>query len=301
MDENKIYWVRGNTQQLLIPLEQEIVPEEGEIRVEPYYPSEDADVTVTFKGKYISYKFTPIVDGNLLIVTDNGTLSTGAYGIEITVVNKDGTRHRSLWDNQVVVTLQNDSVLKEWDEFKKLDVKARAAVFFFAKGDKGDAFTYDDFTTEQIEELQKPASDAAEELTQEVHTLEQQFAEQENQRISNESQRKESEASRIQAENARHRQFNADHQQAVSDHTQYESDHATAQSDNAQYTQDHEKELERESAETLRKQSETQRQTNEQQRQYNETQREETFATYEPKIDAKLDMITQEQFNQIFE
>lgn len=34
----KIYWVRGNTQTLLIPLEQEIVPQEGEIVTEPYYP-----------------------------------------------------------------------------------------------------------------------------------------------------------------------------------------------------------------------------------------------------------------------
>lgn len=52
MDENKIYWVRGNTQELLIPLEQEIVPEEGEIQVEPYYPAEGATVTVCLVGKY---------------------------------------------------------------------------------------------------------------------------------------------------------------------------------------------------------------------------------------------------------
>jgi hypothetical protein len=294
MSDNKIYWVRGNTQELLIPLEQEIVPQEGDIEVVPYYPDQDATVTVHLVGKYRKMTYTPQVDGNVLRFTENGTIPAGVYGVEVLVNNPDGTQYRSLWDNQIVVTNANDSVLQEWDEFKQQDIKARAALFFFAKGDKGDAFTYEDFTQEQIEGLKKPAYDAAQELTQEVHTLEQQFTEQENQRIANERQREENETSRIQAESARHQKFSADHQQAV-------NDHATAQSDHTQYTQDHEKELERESAETLRKQSETQRQTNEQQRQSNETQREETFATYKPMIDAKLDMITQEQFNQIFE
>lgn len=333
MNDNRIYWVRGNTQELLIPLEQEIVPQEGEVEVVPYYPDAEATVQVRLVGKYRKLSYTPTVDGNLLRLTENATLPSGVYGVEVVVENPDGTRYRSLWDNQIVVTDQNDSVLQEWDEFRQLDVSARAAVFFFAKGDKGDAFTYDDFTPEQIAELQKPASDAAEELTQEVHTLEQQFTEQENHRIANENQREENEASRVQAESVRHQQFSADHQTAqydhsvagvdhttagsnhetaTQDHTRAEQDHAqagnnhaTAQSDHMQYTQDHEKEMERESAETLRKQSETQRQTNENARQQAESQRAETFADYETFMhgyDDRLSAleITQEQFNSIF-
>ena len=138
MDENKIYWVRGNTQELLIPLEQEIVPEEGEIQVEPYYPADGATVTVCLVGKYKKYTYTPTIDGNLLRFTESGTIPAGLYGVEVLVNNPDGTQHRSLWDNQIVVTNQNDSVLQEWDEFRQLDVKARAALFFFAKGDKGE-------------------------------------------------------------------------------------------------------------------------------------------------------------------
>lgn len=172
MDENKIYWVRGNTQELLIPLEQEIVPEEGEIQVEPYYPAEGATVTVCLVGKYKKYTYTPTIDGNLLRFTESGTISAGLYGVEVLVNNPDGTQHRSLWDNQIVVTNQNDSVLQEWDEFRQLDIKARAAVFFFAKGDP---FTYQDFTPEEIEELQKPARDATAEITDDYALLKEDY------------------------------------------------------------------------------------------------------------------------------
>lgn len=159
MSDAKIYWVRGNTQELLIPLEQEIVPEEGEVQVLPYYPDEGDTVTVSLVGRFKSYRYTPVVDGNLLRITDDGTIPAGCYGVEVLVDKPNGTHFRSLWDAQVVVTTQNDSVLQEWDEFKELEVKARAAIFFFAKGDKGDAFTYDDFTPEQIEGLKGEKGD----------------------------------------------------------------------------------------------------------------------------------------------
>lgn len=294
MDENKIYWVRGNTQELLIPLEQEIVPEEGEIQVEPYYPAEGATVTVCLVGKYKKYTYTPTIDGNLLRFTESGTIPAGVYGVEILVNNPDGTQYRSLWENQIIVTNANDSVLQEWDEFKQLDVKARAALFFFAKGDKGDAFTYEDFTQEQIESLKKPAYDAAQELTQEVHVLEQQFTQQEGERVANENTRKENELERQGAERSRELKSEEDHAQTISDHAQYEQDHAKE-------LQRQSKESQRQQAETTREQAETSRNTNERNRQQAETQREETFATYRPIIDAKLDMISQEQFNQIFE
>ena len=294
MSDNKIYWVRGNTQELLIPLEQEIVPQEGDIEVVPYYPDQDATVTVHLVGKYRKMSYTPQVDGNILRFTENGTIPAGVYGVEVLVNNPDGTQYRSLWENQIVVTNANDSVLQEWDEFKQQDIKARAALFFFAKGDKGDAFTYEDFTQEQIEGLKKPAYDAARELTQEVHVLEQQFTQQEDERVANENTRKENELERQSAESSRELKSEEDHAQAVSDHTQYEQDHTKE-------LQRQSNESQRQQAETTREQAETSRNTNESNRQKAETQREETFATYEPKIDAKLDMITQEQFNQIFE
>lgn len=254
MDENKIYWVRGNTQELLIPLEQEIVPEEGEIQVEPYYPAEGATVTVCLVGKYKKYTYTPTVDGNLLRFTEGGTISAGVYGVEVLVNNPDGTQYRSLWDNQIVVTNQNDSVLQEWDEFRQLDVKTRAALFFFAKGDP---FTYDDFTPEEIEDLKRPATEAA----AEVAALEQRIEAAEAQRVQAEQGRAGAEQGRVSAEQGR---------------VSAEQGRQTAEGQRAQAeTQRAQSEILRQSAETLRAQAEGTRQQNEQTRQTQEAKREQ--------------------------
>lgn len=158
MEQNKekIIWVYGNTQTLLIPLEQEVMTPQDEIETVPYYPAADATVVVNLVGRWRKHAYTPVVDGNLLTITDDGSLPPGCYDVEVGVRNTDGTQYRSQWDCQILVTTQNNSVLKEWNEFKKQDVKARAAVFFFAKGDKGDPFTYQDFTPEQLEGLRGP-------------------------------------------------------------------------------------------------------------------------------------------------
>lgn len=138
-DNEKIIWVAGNRQSIIIPMEMEVIPQEGEPYTEDFYPAEDDVVKVMLTGSYRNYNYTPQVDGHLLIVTDPGTLPKGCYGVNISVVGKNGTtRLRSLWKNQIVVTESNNSVLKEWDEFKSQPVQARAAVFFFAKGNKGD-------------------------------------------------------------------------------------------------------------------------------------------------------------------
>ena len=153
MEEEKLIWVRGNHQQLLIPLEQENIPQEGEITTSPYYPEGDAVVNVYLVGRKRKFSFIPVVDGNLVSITEDGSVPAGCYGIEVNVVNQDATRFRSFWPDQVVVTECNNSVLEEWNEFRQQQVTARAAVFFFAKGDKGDPFRYEDFTPEQLESL----------------------------------------------------------------------------------------------------------------------------------------------------
>lgn len=157
MDNEKAIWVKGNRQPLLIPLEQEVIRQEGEVVTEPYYPEGDATVNVYLVGRNRKYLFHPTVDGNLLTITEDGSVPAGSYGIEVTVINRDDSRYRSYWPEQVIVTESNPSVLEEWDEFKEQNVTARAALFFFAKGDKGDPFTYEDFTPEQLEALRGPA------------------------------------------------------------------------------------------------------------------------------------------------
>ena len=159
-DNEKIIWVQGNRQSVIIPMEREVIPEEGEPYTEDFYPAEGDVVKVALTGSYKPYLYTPEIDGNLLIVTDDGTLPRGLYGVQITVTGSNGeTRLRSFWDHQIVVTEKNNSVLKEWDEFKNQDVQARAAVFFFAKGDKGDALTWDDLMPEQKASLKGEKGD----------------------------------------------------------------------------------------------------------------------------------------------
>lgn len=161
MEQNKekIIWVYGNTQTLLIPLEQEVMTPQDEIETVPYYPAADATVVVNLVGRWRKHTYTPVVDGNLLAITDDGSLPPGCYDVEVGVRNTDGTQYRSQWGCQILVTTQNNSVLKEWNEFKKQDVKARAAVFFFAKGDKGDPLTWDDLTPEQKASLKGEKGD----------------------------------------------------------------------------------------------------------------------------------------------
>lgn len=162
-ENNKIYWVKGNTQPLLIPLEQEVMTPNEEIVREPYYPDEGAVVKVILESTFRRFEYTPTVNGNLLTFTDAGTLPCGCYDVVVKVDNPNGTHFRSKWNHQIVVTDDNVRTLQEWDEFKDQEVEARAAVFFFAKGDP---FTYEDFTPEEIEGLQKPARDAAAEINE---------------------------------------------------------------------------------------------------------------------------------------
>lgn len=85
------------------------------------------------------------------------------------------------------------------------------------KGDKGDPFTYDDFTPEQIAELQRPATEAAEtannaalnanKAAQNINDLGEQLIIKESQRENAESLRKEAEEERETAEMSREQSF----------------------------------------------------------------------------------------------
>ena len=158
MDENQnIIWVKGNAQPLIIPLEQEVVTQEGKT-TEDFYPEAGSVIKVNLCGKYEKYELeNPELDGHLLTVRENGKAPAGKYGLEVLVYEPTGGPHRSYWEAQVIITEKNNSVLEEWNEFQQQNPQARAAVFFFAKGDKGDAFTYEDFTQEQLEALRGPA------------------------------------------------------------------------------------------------------------------------------------------------
>lgn len=130
----------------------------------------------------------------------------------------------------------------------------------FIKGDKGDAFTYEDFTAEQIAELQRPATEAAESVSR----LEEEVSQAEALRASAEQTRKANEQSRISAENGR-----------VSGENERKAN-----------------EIARQDNEATRIANENERQQNEESRVSAETARAEEFATWEEKIDSKQDALT---------
>ena len=144
------------------------------------------------------------------------------------------------------------------------------------KPSRGKAFEYSDFTPEQIEELQKPASDMISELDKTnnaVKTNEQQRIGNENARVSSENARKESEDTRKSAENTRasneEARETAETGRASAEDNRVKAEQSRVETENNRVTAENtrvEKENERQTAENTRD-------TNEQSRKEAETNR----------------------------
>lgn len=156
------------------------------------------------------------------------------------------------------------------------DCPTTAEIEFIAPFIKGDAFTYADFTPEQITELQKPAVDAATEVKateKAVKDAETLRVEAEKKRVSAEDTRKTSEDSRVSAESSRVR---AENKRTESENTRDSNERTRISNENTrianeQTRKDNElirqtNEQKRVSAEDERKDSETLRKTSEQSR-----------------------------------
>ena len=255
----KIIRVHGNPLTLAIPLQTKTITQDGTV-TEDYVVPADAQVTVTFKGAYKSFEMNPVsVDGNLVTVTDNGRLPVGVYAVEVRVRQADGQPMRSKYCNIVDIRDCNDGVTEEYIDFIEGSVTLDNQVFWFAKGDKGDPFTFADFAQEQIELLQKPAQDKANEVTE----LQEQWTEAETRRSQAETLRQQAEQGRERAEGTRQTTF-----------LQNEQQRQTTFDTNEQARQ--EAERQREVAEGGRKNAEEQRNTSEEHRQTNEQARNDT-------------------------
>ena len=144
------------------------------------------------------------------------------------------------------------------------------------KPSRGKAFEYSDFTREQIEELQKPASDMISELEKtnnSVKTNEQQRIDNENARVSSENARKESEDTRESAENTRASNEKA-RRTAETGRTSAEGSRVTAEQSRVDAESNRVKaENSRVEKENARQTAETTRDTNEQSRKQAEASR----------------------------
>lgn len=152
-----IKWIYGNTLPLVVELKEVIKTQEGTI-TEDYIPPVGSEIEVWAIGEYKKKKFDYTIDGNVVQFTDDGTLNVGTYGIRITVLEPESRRLRSFkCDELQIVNCTEDLDLGEFvqDSAVYLD----AIPFFWAKGDKGDPFTYDDFTPEQLAGLKGEKGD----------------------------------------------------------------------------------------------------------------------------------------------
>ena len=132
---------------------------------------------------------TKIDLGQVFLLLDGEWQHDKPYS-RLTVVERNGSSYASLVDN---IGKDPEQYTMVWMPIAK-------------KGDKGDAFTYDDFTPEQIELLQRPATEAAELANQAVAQIERTETEiktAESERQQAEIKRAQAEAGRVAAEQKR--------------------------------------------------------------------------------------------------
>jgi hypothetical protein len=113
------------------------VTQQGVVK-EDYVPPVGSEITVTLKKDFKAYVLPYELEGNLLTVTDNGTLPTGCYACEVVVIESTESHLRSMWKCQVEIIEDNAGKLEEYDTFVDESAILDAQVFYFAKGDKGD-------------------------------------------------------------------------------------------------------------------------------------------------------------------
>lgn len=158
MSKVRLKWVYGNTLNLAILMKKETMTEAGIIR-EDYVPPVGSVISVIFESNCTRYEMPYTLDGNVLVVTDQGDMPTGIYGCEVTV-REPNQELRSMWKYQLEILYETREKMAEYNEFQcDCPEQLEASVFYFAKGDKGDkgdAFTYEDFTPEQLENLRGP-------------------------------------------------------------------------------------------------------------------------------------------------
>ena len=133
-----IEWIEGNAISLALPLQKVEITPSG-IVVSDYVP--DGTVEVVLKSAYKNYRYTPTLDGNLCIFSDNGTLRQGIYTIEILSTEANGTKRRSQYPRVIIVHKDSTKLLEAFEDFPDYAEGAvldTASVFYFAKGDKGD-------------------------------------------------------------------------------------------------------------------------------------------------------------------
>ena len=135
---NLLKWVQGNKLELAIPLQLVTMTSHGKI-VSEYVPQEGSTVKVIISNLQHKYEYTPEIQNNVLIVTDNGEMAIGTYAVTVLVTEPDETERRSRWNTIICIYGSNEQVLDMYDDFPDYAEGQiiDAGVFFFARGEGG--------------------------------------------------------------------------------------------------------------------------------------------------------------------
>ena len=111
-------------------------------------------------------------NGQIHIVADNHRLGKGRLNVEFTAELPRGIYADGYQRNVIPAALDIELIAGTGDLPRQIQAELLLPYIKGDKGDKGDAFTYADFTDEEIAELQKPATDAANELEGRIAAIE---------------------------------------------------------------------------------------------------------------------------------
>jgi len=152
MKDKAVKILRGNQVTIALPLERLVISSTGQV-VEEYVPDPTDEIVVNVRERQ-TFRYVPTIAGNVATFVLGADVPCGVYGVEVLITKADGTRLRSYRLSQIAIVENNERAgLGDGVEFGVDSVQLDAAAYIFAKGDKGDPFTYEDFTEEQLDDL----------------------------------------------------------------------------------------------------------------------------------------------------
>lgn len=138
----RIPHVQGNELRLAIPLQLETVTlENGEPKVTytDFIPNPSYPVTVVLAKGTASIEIDAVMEGNVAVAIEPGTITEGRYSLTVLCHDDQGRAMRHKRRAAVeVYDVTADAGLPEGIEFNSEAHILDATIFLFAKGDKGD-------------------------------------------------------------------------------------------------------------------------------------------------------------------
>ena len=145
--------VRGNAFKIHVNLDAK----DADGATTPLLVNEDTIVTIV--GWTKRYEIQRTIHEGYIEANVDLDLPVGIYNVEVYGTTSVGTKFRVYGRNSFqIIEAQEDSTSPTIDANTDITIELSLVAYI---GPKGDAFTYDDFTEEQIIELQKPALEAA--------------------------------------------------------------------------------------------------------------------------------------------